>query len=418
MLTKITNFAFLLFIFSLPFVNPLYFTVSGQRVFLSELAFVAALLLLVFQFATNKQKPKFYRFYIPLIFYAGALTLSTVFSVSPRTSAIKLAGEFYLIGISVLTFLWISETKDIKKIATVWIGASMIVSFVSLITLFLFYFDRSSFLLTLTLSKYGTLPVGNYPRIQSLFLNPNMLCHYLTISWIFLFAAFKFGWLNKWLIIAAGVLFTVATAFTISPGIGGVLLAAGVWFYFENRSEEKALFSKLSLAIGLTAALLFFVSTVGYPKLADPDSGIGLQNLSLEPSVRLIAWENSVNTFLGYPVFGKGLETDVARTRYILPSGENIYLTDSHQMWLNVAGQSGITGFLALLFLCIYLIKGPQLFRFEGENQIIRTGLAIAFVSAFIYQGFFGSYENARHLWVLIGLLGWAQDYTPDPGQN
>jgi len=45
----------------------------------------------------------------------------------------------------------------------------------------------------------------------------------------------------------------------------------------------------------------------------------------------------------------------------------------------------------------------------KGAN-IILTGLGLAFCSAFVYQGLTGSFEDARHLWVLIGLVPAARD--------
>ncbi len=410
MLTKITNFTFLLLIFSLPFVNVVSTRIFGQKILLTEIVFLAASLILILQLAFRKEIPKFRWFYIPLTFYAAALVLSTIFSVAPKISAVKLVGEIYLIATAILTFVWISRTEDVKKVALVWITASSIVSLVSVVTIFLFYFDRSNSLLTLTLSQFGTLPTGNYPRIQSSFLNPNMYCHYLTISWVFLLTAFKLKWIRTWMFIAIVPVFAVATAFTISPGIGGVFFAVGIWYYYEFEARGKKTFGRLSCAAGIIGAVLFFVSAAAYPKLLVPNAGVSIQNIGVEPSIRAIAWKNSIDTFLEDPIFGKGLETDIAHTSYTLPSGQRIYITDSHQMWLNVLGQSGILGFLALLFICIFLLKGSGSLGFQDKRDVIRTSLAIAFVSTFIYQGFFGSYENARHLWVLIGLLAWSAD--------
>jgi hypothetical protein len=42
---------------------------------------------------------------------------------------------------------------------------------------------------------------------------------------------------------------------------------------------------------------------------------------------------------------------------------------------------------------------------FDLENDPVRTALGLAFIGAFCFQGLIGSYEDARHLWVLLGLL-------------
>jgi hypothetical protein len=41
----------------------------------------------------------------------------------------------------------------------------------------------------------------------------------------------------------------------------------------------------------------------------------------------------------------------------------------------------------------------------ETNRSVFRIGLGLAFISAFFYQGIGGSYEDARHLWVLIGFF-------------
>ncbi|MCB1023475.1 MAG: O-antigen ligase family protein [Acidobacteria bacterium] len=418
MLTKITNFTFLLLIFALPFVRGADITYWDRRILVTEIIFPAAVLALILQFAVKKKLPKFDKFYLPLLFYVVAVTLSTVFSQNPGSSWIKLIGELYLVGIAVLTYIWISETRDLKKLVLVWTSASFIVALISAVSLFLFYLDRTNSLLSITQARYGTLPVGNYPRIQSLFLNPNMFCHYLTISWAFLLAALKFGWIRRWMFIIAAPVFAIAAAFTISPGIGGILLVIGLWFYFDLAAAGKKKLGQISLAAGVIGASLFYISTAVVPTKPIKDKPIGIGNISVAPSVRFLAWQNSVKTITEYPIFGKGLETDIAHTAYTLPSGEKIYITDSHQMWLNVFGQAGIFGLFALFFISYFLLAGSRPWKFETNQDVIRTFLAVAFTSAFIYQGLFGSYENARHLWVLIGLLGWSATNAPEIEQT
>jgi hypothetical protein len=39
------------------------------------------------------------------------------------------------------------------------------------------------------------------------------------------------------------------------------------------------------------------------------------------------------------------------------------------------------------------------------ENGVL-LGLSVAFVGTLLYQGLTGSFEDARHLWILIGLIG------------
>ena len=400
MLKKITNAVLLVFVFSLPFVGFLYVTVLERKVLISEFVFLALGLFFLLTLVLRQNKLKMSWFYLPLGVYAVALSISTIFSDEPKKSAIKLVGELYLIGIAALVFNLTSTLKDLKRISIAWLIATGVVCIVSLATLVAFYADRSNIILQYTLSHYGTLPVGNYPRIQGSFLNPNMLCHYLSIGWILLLTAYYNRWINRWIFFILATLFVIAAAFTISPGIGAFFLGTGLWLSYFFRKENRPTWSKWSLGIGLAAATLFFVAVTIYPVRSD--SG----NLTVRPSIRVAAWENSLRTFAQNPLVGKGLEANVARTNWVLPSGRGIYITDAHQMWLNVAGQAGFIGLAAIIFLGLWILGIGKPFGFEDRTSAIRTGLMIAFVSGFFYQGLFGSYENARHLWALIGLLG------------
>ncbi len=87
-------------------------------------------------------------------------------------------------------------------------------------------------------------------------------------------------------------------------------------------------------------------------------------------------------------------------------------LTDAHNILLNVAAESGIFGLLGILAIILYFtnIKVFSIFE-DNETNIIKVGLVLAFISAFEYQGIGGSFEDARHLWVLIGLIISSDDF-------
>ena len=86
------------------------------------------------------------------------------------------------------------------------------------------------------------------------------------------------------------------------------------------------------------------------------------------------------------------------------PSGQMQLLTDAHNVVLSVAAQSGIFGVVPLVLICIAVIRRSLPFDLTDVNML-RTALGIAFFSAFLVQGLVGSFEDARHLWVLIGLV-------------
>jgi O-antigen ligase len=79
---------------------------------------------------------------------------------------------------------------------------------------------------------------------------------------------------------------------------------------------------------------------------------------------------------------------------------------DSHNVWLSVAVQSGLIGLAAFAALAFDVCRRAFRRRVEPASiTLIRSGLGLALVAALFYQGLSGAFEDARHLWVLIGLI-------------
>ncbi len=129
-------------------------------------------------------------------------------------------------------------------------------------------------------------------------------------------------------------------------------------------------------------------------------------NYTIEPAARPLIWQQAIQTIIQYPIFGKGLGTDPAYLPYTTLSEELHVLNDAHNTFLSVAAQTGFVGFVVFAALLIFLLKTFLPVRFDSNLQnFIKTGLGFAFVGAFLYQGLAGSFEDARHLWILIGLM-------------
>ncbi|HSK73761.1 MAG TPA: O-antigen ligase family protein [Pyrinomonadaceae bacterium] len=350
------------------------------------------------------------KFYIPLAFYLAAMILSAVFSEDPKQSFIKLLGGFYLIGLAVLAFNLVRTTEEAKKAVFFWLAATLISCLVSVISLLLFYADRSNPLLFYTLSHYGTLPPGNYARIRGTFLNPNMLCNYLNVSIMFSIAAFWLGWIGKKFFLVFLLFFSIAAFFTLSPGLGGIALSLSLWFWLVFSEKRKFFLARTSLFSGISIAFIFFLMLLIMPNenpLSPYRINLPFFANEIYPSERLLAWQGTLETLWQNPLFGRGLGLDVVWIKSIIASGQTHIVTDAHQLWLNVAGQMGFLGLAAIIFLSIFFFLRARPFKFENNPiTILRISFGLAFVGAFLYQGLGGSFEDARHLWILIGLLG------------
>jgi O-antigen ligase len=162
------------------------------------------------------------------------------------------------------------------------------------------------------------------------------------------------------------------------------------------------------LLAGYAAAVLFFAALLFAPN-ENPLSPYRFNFFGkiIYPSERLLVWQASLQTFAENPIFGRGIGLDVVGIFSILASGQKHFVSDSHQLWLSVAGQAGVFGLVAISFLSLFFFKKMFPFRFGNEpTNVLRVCFGTAFVGAFLYQGLSGSFEDARHLWVLIGLLG------------
>lgn len=407
MLPRLTKFSFLLLIFSLVFMQP-YVYIAGFRAIPADIIFLLTFGFWFLSLLTKQARFRWHRFYWLLIFYFAAMLVSAVFSVNPRTSFIKLLGEIYLLSLPVLTFNLIESERDLRHALKVWLAATGFVIVVGLLTVFLFYFQRENWLLNYTLFSFGTLPPGNYPRVHLTFLNANMLCNYLSVSLMFTLIFQKLGWINRkiFYILLAGILF--CAAFTISPSLGGIGLSLGVWLWLCFR-KSKPFFARVNLAGGILAAVAFIFAVLIAPGLhptAPFFVDVPLLEKRVAPSGRIMTWTASWKTFSENPFFGRGVGQDACDVRYFDLTERLQTLTDAHNVFLNVAAQTGVFGLLAISLLIFYVTRKTFPLAFDETNRsVFRIGFGLAFISAFFYQGIAGSYEDARHLWVLIGFF-------------
>jgi putative inorganic carbon (hco3(-)) transporter len=386
---------FLVLVVSLGTMQPFVF-VAGQRLAPTEFIFAAAALLFLLALLFGRLKFKWHRFYWFLAAYLAALLVSAVFSLDPKASFIKLIGVAYLLGLAVLAFNVIEDEKDIDATLRAWLIGSGISVAIGLLTILLFYVQRDNSLLNYTLYHYGAVPVGYYPRVSSTFVSASMFCNYLSVSLIMLLLARRSQLIGARVFWTLLVTIAVCAVFTISAGLGGVFFALGAWFWLVLRGPGKRYrgFAPVVLEFGFMFAMIFLA--LNFIALKDAGNGV------LQPSSRVLVWSDALAAFTAYPVTGIGIGQPAAHVIYQNTDGTTSLLTDAHNIFLNIAAQCGVIGLAGLLALIFYIL---WLGLGRGSHSFVVKGLSIAFLSAFVYQGLTGSFEDARHLWVLIGLI-------------
>jgi O-antigen ligase len=354
-------------------------------------------------------------FYLVLGIYAGALLLSTLAAADRRAGAGKLVVETYLLAIAILTFNVVRSERTLKLLTQARLIGTVLTVVTGIAGIVLFYCNVRG-AANIFLSHYGTLLPGNYPRIRGLFLNMNMCCNYLSVSFLLLLAMRSVGWIGQRAAFTLGSAIVVAAVFTFSPGLGGLALGAGLWFWADYRERGRGVAARTALLAGIVAALAFIVAMlVSPPSLFGPDGRFELSHL--EPSGRVLCWQSALYTAWHHPWLGDGPGSMPASVDYLTASGEQQHLSDAHNTFLSIAAKDGIFGLAAFAALLIFLLRKTPLQTRGRPRTVLRTAVWIGLLQALLYQGLGGSWEHTRHIWVLIGLMAALQadrTYAPD----
>ena len=378
-----------------------FYAIIADAVYLLTLVLWAAALL------SRQTTFRWHVFYWLILGYFVALAISALWSPDPVHGLTKLATQIYLLSLPVLAFNLVRDERALVRAIIVWVAALALICALGAIIFVLFYTDRDHVLVRNALFHFGSLPPGNYPRFSLTFTNANMLCNYLTVSLAMLFIARGLGRIGSRLfwVLLLGTSFVAAL--TVSPGLGGIALLIGC-FSWVHWSGSRRRLAWTSLACGLSIAAAFLVASAIAPT-PHPTAPFTMQLPfagTVWPSGRLLLWLDSIRTFLAHPLAGAGLGQKSAEVSLLDPSGRMQFLTDAHNSFLNIAAQAGALGFIALGAVTLWILRRTWPLR-AGRTapDQVRVGLGIAFLSAFVYEGFTGSFEDARHLWLLIGLF-------------
>jgi len=361
---------------------------------------LAILLVIVWLVGTLTRQIRFRwdRSYWFIIAYLAAAVVSTVFSSEPNRSFGVLPRAFYLAGLAFLTTVFVDRRDSVKAASLSWLIGSSFSILVGIFTLILFYVRPETALLADLTYHYGSVPVGNYPRLTATFPSASMFCNYLTVGLVIAMLAVSHRWLRPLLGYLLVIAALICALFTYSIGLGSVAMSLGLSPFIIHRANNKA--AKALALTGITAAFGFLIlSFVSLSPSATREATF------YQPSSRVLVWRDAVHTFTANPIVGNGLGLPVANTIVADTDGTLSLLTDAHNSFLNVASQSGVAGLATLIALTMYLtVKWSGAIKSKADRQFTRA-FGLAFFAAFVVQGLTGSFEEARHLWVLIGLL-------------
>ena len=331
-----------------------------------------------------------------LALYVGLMALAVLAQVTSLqfySGAAKWIGVLYLALLAMLVHDLARTKEYLRRLAMTWLAATAAVSALVLLAAAGFWLSPSLRAAVEPLLFHdGFLPVGNTPRVMASFANPDMLCSYLIVGLALTLAARSLGWLSPRLGTALAGIVTLAAVFTFSPGWAGIAVVWSLWAWRVLRVGRPGL-AAAALTAGLAAAALVLVACV-----------VNSVDLFGAPGLRWGIWEAALQTVLAHPWLGVGVGQAVVEVFHLAPNGGLQKLTDAHNIWLNVAGQAGVLAAFALAGLLAHLARKPVVPRQEPVATL-RFALVLVVIGAWIFAGLTSSLEDARHAWLLLGLL-------------
>ena len=401
--TKFDEAIFLTLVVLLPVMQPFSFQFGSYSIPLADILFLALCPAFLFMVASGRRPVQIGGWCWAVAAYGLASALAAYASEDRRASLIKLAGIAYLCGLGILTTQYVNSMTMLRRTLTAWLVGTALTVAAVVAGVVLFYLGVTG-PSNIFLYSFGSLPPGAYPRVMGLFVNANMLATYVIAGVFVILALRRSGWVGAtWGgVLMAGVL--LASALSLSPAIGGLVLGLCLW-YARELTDQRLLAGALRMA-GWAAAILFVVAVTISPAALVERTASGEWAPRFEPSSRLQTWSGAWQTFRSHPWLGVGPGVDVTHVRYLNASGAMEHLTDAHNTWLSILAQQGVVGGIAFIVLTMWLLLPLRAAdALPADRRWLFSGLVFALAAGVLYPSLAGSFEDTRHIWVLMGLL-------------
>jgi O-antigen ligase len=406
---------------AIAFPRALAIPIGGTVIQASDLMCLLTALVWTLAVARRELAVRWDRSYFALAAYFVVAAVSLSVSGDPKHGAIKLLALAYLAAIATMTRSLVHDGASFRFVVGGWLAGwgATVATFV--ITTLLFYVGVNTKAENPLLTGYYNMPVGPYPRITGLFLNPNMAANYLIVGTFVFIAAVpllnaRWRRLAPWVVGAA----CISTLFSLSTGFGGLMLAVGVWWWITApRIDRRYLLRDGALllgGIGAAAALALATILLLVPA-GHGDVRLGPVDLQLAKSGRVVAWSGAVDTVVEHPALGRGYGSlvswvDHPRAHQSMdnygswdPEQSKPSWMEAHSVFLNVAGQTGLLGLAA--FVAFYVGILWKLWRGRSLSDTrgwMCWALLAGHLAAILFHGIFAAVEDARQVWFLFGL--------------
>lgn len=330
------------------------------------------------------------RFSVLLLAYPGVALFSAGLAVlSHRTTPVVLLEVFKIIILCAYAFFasrveWLGARR--YAIFLPWLIVAAIESLLAFTAVALVPFGYHLPFL------YGKRGVGTM-------VDPNALAGYLSCSlFLMLGLAAELKRPGKGWMIAASLV--CGTGLVATASVGGFLgFAAGMLTLSVLACKKDKKLRPVLLAFFIGMVLLIGLAVLSYRP--NPVS-LALARFSFpddDPSYRLRLWAKALGLFLSHPILGVG------RGGFLYAPAQGVASIPGipHNTYLGIAAELGLAGLVSFMTLVFYSLR-LLLARVTGdEGRSLRYALAAACI-ALLVQGLTVNIENARVLWLIIGL--------------
>ena len=401
---------FLLLVGVLPIMQPSFGAIDGYALAWADGVFVVLAIVVAISIAVGRLRIVWTSWNTAVALFVVATVVSAFAATDRRHSLIKAAGTAYLAVLGALSAHYARQPDMRKPIVLAWLAGTVVTIAACAAGVLLFFADAPS---NPFLYGYGSLPAGPYPRVMGLFVNANMLCSYLGAVGVLALFAERAGLIRRSVAGPAFVALLLTALLTFSPSLGGLALACSLWFAATLPREHQRRATVIRWG-GTAAAVIFMLAILLSPTMLNHAEARAWD--AVEPSSRVQTWIDAARVFRDYPWVGAGPGAEVAHVNYINASHGYELLTDAHNTWLSVLAHTGMVGFIPFAVATGMLIARMRSRLDVTPQGAWRSGLELALLASLLYPSLSGSFEDSRHVWVLMGMVHAAQ--TPALAQE
>jgi putative inorganic carbon (HCO3(-)) transporter len=327
-----------------------------------------------------------------MLLFIGWGIITSFFSIDQSASLIRVFRDISVLMLFLLIYHQLTDERDVRKVITAWMTVALLISIFGIL-------------------QYFVLGRG---RIASFYLNPNALgiFYFLIIPVVFSLSLYETNRSIKrryhilLIILALALFLTGSRASWLATLVGVVTL---VILTKRRRLYFAILFFVLMVVIGLIFSGVFraaLENTIRWSR------GLTFRNF---------IWLSGLNLIKAHPFWGVGpAATPKILEQYSAISNPSIRILlhslletgHLHNLFLQVAAETGIPGLLILLWFFVALFTKMRALIRKEKNKFRQAllGGGLAIIPAAIVHGFFeksimSSSSSSVYFWILFGLI-------------